>query len=357
MNADVKFAVVGEKPSILVVRRDNIGDLVCTLPLISALRRRYPTAYLAALVNSYNAPVLAGNPELDDVFLYGKSKHLKPGSSLFGNWLARFKMIWELRRQSFDLVVLASPAPTKHWFRAAKLVGAKDVLAIEAGGQPLPGFITLPVRPPIGFGQLHAVEQNLVLLSGLAIATQAGELRIYPDPKILVDVKNSIVRQFGDERKQVIGLHISARKVSQRWDALKFVELIRQMYAQRDCRFVLFWSPGPANDPKHPGDDDKAAMIMNAVSGIPLLPMATRTLPELIAGLAVIDQMICSDGGAMHLAAALGKPMVCLFGDSDARVWHPWGVPYRIIQPDSRDVCEVLPEDVLRAFDELECVR
>jgi ADP-heptose:LPS heptosyltransferase len=259
-----------------------------------------------------------------------------------------------LRQQAFDLVVLATPAPTKHWFRAAKLVRAKDVLAIDVPGQPSPDFITLPVRPPLGFGQLHAVEQNLVLLTGLDIDVQAGNLRIYPDEKLLADVRNSIVRRFGEDEKEVIGIHISARKISQRWDASNFVALIRRMHAQRDCRFVLFWSPGSANDSKHPGDDDKAAKIMAAVSGIPLLPMATQTLPELIAGLASIDRMICSDGGAMHLAAALGKPIVCLFGDSDAKIWHPWGVPYRIIQPASRDVCEVLPEDILKAFDDLE---
>ena len=47
--------------SILVIRRDNIGDLVCTLPLISALRRHYPNARIEALVNSYNCDVLDGN--------------------------------------------------------------------------------------------------------------------------------------------------------------------------------------------------------------------------------------------------------------------------------------------------------
>lgn len=60
---------LGDNPRILVIRRDNIGDLVCTIPMISALRQRFPEAYPAALVNSYNAPVLANNPELNAVIV------------------------------------------------------------------------------------------------------------------------------------------------------------------------------------------------------------------------------------------------------------------------------------------------
>ena len=66
---------------ILVIRRDNIGDLVCTTPLLAALRRRFPAAWIGALVNSYNATVLDRNPDLDEVFVYRKLKHLGPGES------------------------------------------------------------------------------------------------------------------------------------------------------------------------------------------------------------------------------------------------------------------------------------
>ena len=58
----------GGNPRILVIRRDNIGDLVCTLPLFRALRRQLPEAHLAALVTSYTAAVLDGNPDLDAIY-------------------------------------------------------------------------------------------------------------------------------------------------------------------------------------------------------------------------------------------------------------------------------------------------
>ena len=60
---------------VLIIRRDNIGDLICTTPLFEAIRRQYPEAYIAALVNSYNAPAIQGNPHLDAIFAYTKGKH------------------------------------------------------------------------------------------------------------------------------------------------------------------------------------------------------------------------------------------------------------------------------------------
>lgn len=92
---------------ILIIRRDNIGDLICTTPLFEALRRRYPNAYLAALVNSYNAPAIQGNPHLDAVFAYTKGKHAA-GESVVQAYLKRVKLLWSLRCQRFDYVLLPS---------------------------------------------------------------------------------------------------------------------------------------------------------------------------------------------------------------------------------------------------------
>ena len=63
---------MGEFKSILIIRRDNIGDLVCTTPLIAALRKRYSKASIGVLANSYNAPVLDGNSDVDDLYAYSK---------------------------------------------------------------------------------------------------------------------------------------------------------------------------------------------------------------------------------------------------------------------------------------------
>lgn len=348
---------LGSRPKILVIRRDNIGDLVCTTPMIAALRERFPNAYLAALVNAYNAPVLAGNPALDAVFHYDKAKHAAAGASRLRRWLERWRLIRRLRCLRFDLVILATPAPTRHWFRLAQLVGAHDVLAALTPGGDLPHSVTVAVSLPANLGTCHAVEQNWSLLDALGIHGRPGPAHVYADTARLAKIKSRLTEKFepfGQLGAPVIGLHISARKPGQRWPAERFVELARALHAQQPCLFILFWSPGSETNPQHPGDDEKAANIVAATGDLPLLPWPTQTLPELIAGLAALDRLVCSDGGAMHLAAALGKPIVCLFGNSDPAVWHPWGVAHRLIQPLSRAVADVTVDEVRAALNSIE---
>ena len=68
-------AVLGFAPrKLLVIRRDNIGDLVCTTPLLRSLRQKYPEARIDALVTSYNEPILENNPDVDYVYAYTKAK-------------------------------------------------------------------------------------------------------------------------------------------------------------------------------------------------------------------------------------------------------------------------------------------
>jgi ADP-heptose:LPS heptosyltransferase len=79
------------------------------------------------------------------------------------------------------------------------------------------------------------------------------------------------------------------------------------------------------------------------------VPVPTPDLETLIAALSLADRVVCPDGGAMHLAAALGKPVVALFGDSPVERWRPWGVPHRVLRAPSRDVRDIGAAEVISA--------
>ncbi|MBU3698270.1 glycosyltransferase family 9 protein, partial [Dechloromonas sp.] len=147
--------------------------------------------------------------------------------------------------------------------------------------------------------------------------------------------------------------HISARKEKQRWPVERFAELAHRLHARTGARFLVFWSPGDENNPFHPGDDGKAAKLLAAMVDLPVAPVNTHHLSELIAGLSLCDAAVLSDGGAMHVASGLGKPVVCFFGNSPAERWHPWGVAHRLLRKPSRDVSDISVDEAEVAFIDL----
>lgn len=331
--------------NILVIRRDNIGDLICTTPLLSALRRHFPSARIAVLVNSYNAPVLSANPDADEVLVYRKAKHRAAGESRFAVWLGTLGLLRRLRRARYDVAIIATPARSAPALRFARWSGAARRIGYGSAADGLSDALALDMA-----AAGHETEAVMRLLQPLGIDEAPGPLKLFPLPSLRDALRRTVPPGTGP----VVGLHISARKPSQRWPAERFSVLARSLAQQSAARMLLFWAPGAADDPRHPGDDAKAAEIMRLAGGLPLAACSTHHLEELIAGLSLCDRVICADGGAMHIAAGLGKPIVCLFGNSGAQHWHPWGVPHELLQAASLDVRDIQVEDVVAAWQRLE---
>jgi ADP-heptose:LPS heptosyltransferase len=313
---------IPDAPRLLIVRRDNIGDLVCTTPLIAALRERFPRGRIAALVNTYNAGVLAGNPALDAVYAYEKTKHRERGFA--GHVWSRLKLQARLRKERFDCVLV--PSATPQALRLARSLGAGEVLHCAAEQREA----------------RHEVENTFALARPLGVAGAPGPMKVFPDAGRVRELR----REAG--AGPFVAVHVSARRPMQRWPAGRYAALIAEIAKEK--RVLLLWAPGSRGDPRHPGDDEMAAEIARAGKAT---PVATPDLATLVAALSLADCVILPDGGAMHLAAALGKPVVALFGDSPPERWRPWGVPHRVVRPESRNLADLALAPVLSAYRDL----
>jgi ADP-heptose:LPS heptosyltransferase len=308
-------------PRILIIRRDNIGDLVCTTPLIDALRARYPEAWLGALVNSYNADVLAGNPALDAVHVYEKLKHRS--GSLLSNISNRMRLASSLRGKKLDEVLAPSAWPQA--LKIAARLGAARVLSSSPLWEADPR---------------HEVERAFSLGAALGVQGAPGPMRIFPDAATVAAVKKSV-----PAGRPLVAIHISARQAIRRWPLQRYAALIKEL--GRSATVMLLWSPGAAGDSRHPGDDDAARCFPEMEN---LAKVATPDLRTLVAALSLADRVICPDGGAMHLAAALGKPVVALWADSPVERWRPWQVPHRVVRPESKNLADLDLGPVLDAY-------
>jgi heptosyltransferase III len=292
--------------------------------------------------------VLTDNPDIHTRYVYTKAKHREADQSLLGVYWERLKTTLALRSTAYDYAILANVSCLPRPIRWAKQVGAKHIVGFVEEGNPLGREIDMPVALP-GHDH-HEVERLMLLMTPFGGYAEIPPMSITPPRGSVVACRESL----GDAASGgLLGFHISARLESQRWPISYFIELAQRLNRDQPQPIALFWSPGKADNPNHPGDDEKAEAILAACRDLPVFPMRTEKLDELIAGLACVESLICSDGGAMHLAAALGKPIVCLFGESNAASWRPWGVPHVVVQPDSRQVADAGPETVFSAWSKL----
>ena len=235
-----------------------------------------------------------------------------------------------LRRLKIDLALIASPGGIKY----AKLIGAKKIVG----------------KPEGGTQSLHEVESCLTIIGVQADEAQ-DKLLIVPDPAAIEKLFHAFPVPVSATPQ--IAVHISARRVLQQWSVENYAALIEILAAQ-EFQILLFWSPGKADHPQHPGDDEKMAAIVEQLSPAArscAYPIATHQLEELTAGFSACDAVICPDGGAMHIAAGLGKPIVALFGDATPEHWRPWGVRHILLKAEHTGcVAEISPQHVADAL-------
>lgn len=246
----------------------------------------------------------------------------------------------------FDYAIVAGSAFQPRVLNYLRSIQPRHVIGYVDTTHPNASMIDLglPVDEACG---LHEVDAVFRLLTKLDIRGVPPGLEVYSQN----DKATASCSQ--DDQPMRVGVHISSRKPNQRWPADRFVEFIRFLRNRYGAKVFLYWSPGSESNKLHPGDDEKANEILSKISDAAVTAMPTTTLRELIDKTFQSDMFVCSDGGAMHIASGLNKPILCFFGDSDADHWHPWGVPYELIQPKSRLVADISTSDAILGFETL----
>jgi ADP-heptose:LPS heptosyltransferase len=334
---------------ILIIRRDNIGDLVCTTPLIHSIRTHFPEAEIYALVNSYNQIVLNRNPDLTAIYQYTKTKHRDSYISIFGILINRILMTLKLRTKRIDYAILAGDSYSRNALKSALLIKPKHIIGFSDKSDAKSSKIDLAIDPP-NDNSLHETEIIQNLLGPLGIKEGPGKLRIFPDQDLLELYKRKI-----PANTVTIGLHISARKRSRQWPIEFFVKTIMETTHIENIHYAIFWSPGDENDPRHPGDDKKAEKLRHEtsrLSNVTLIP--THSLDELISSLGVCNLLVCCDGGAVHIGAALNIPMVALFQNENKRSqWHPWKNKSISLISKTDEIKDIKPDLVIKSIEQL----
>ena len=330
---------------ILVVRKDNIGDVLCTTPALRALRRAFPTAHLAILVAEHCRAAVTGNPDVDEVLTYTKAKH-RGGLRGLSALAALARLIQELRTRRFDLAIGMGRPCRRSTAWLAYATGARWRLGYRSAGlHPFPFFLNLGRECEATLS--HEVDGCLNLLAALAVRPAGRELSLIPNPAVRSAVWGRLAAAGVRGGEPLAIVHISNRRETSRWPLPAFAEAADFLRERMGLRVVLSWAPGDAANPLFPGDDGQAEEVAGRMRSRPIL-LRTPTLEELIAAVSLSDFLLSTDGGPMHIAAALDIPQVVLFGGTDPVQWAPVSQRSAILFGQGR-VDRISVEEVMKA--------
>jgi heptosyltransferase-2 len=296
-----------DPPASLLVRATNwLGDAVMTTPALAGLRGAFPGARIALLAKPPVTELFRHHPDVDEVIVYERPGRHEGVSG-------RLRLGGELRRRRFDAALLLQNA-----FDAALLAFLARIP--ERAGYPTDGrrlLLSLPVPLTRDILQRHEVEYYLCLLDGLGVPR--------PEPPVLKLLVTDEERAGIASRLASIGLEPGVPIVvinpgatygsAKRWYPDRFAAVADALSEEWGAAVVVVGSTAEA---PLAGEIEAAAR-----AGVVNLAGKT-TVREMMALLSLSSFLVTNDSGPMHIGAALGVPLVAIFGPTDWRRTSPW---------------------------------
>lgn len=331
---------------VLVIRLDEIGDAVMNVPLLRALRAHYPAAHITAVVRPEAYSLLETCPYIDALHAIGDTT-----SGALRVPARYLNMLSFARRQfsaeHFDLAVVPRWEVDRYFAvclaylsGARWRVGYSETVSDEKRLKNR-GWDRLLTHPVRGGQGVHEVQRALGIAEVLGADTTDDRLEIWPTPEDEQHVEDLLQEAGLDEHNPLVALMPGAALGRRRWPLERFSAVGRELAQHDGVRLVALGGPG----------DRALGAALKASSGGWLLNATGRLgLRQTAALLGRCRLYIGNDTGPMHIAAAMGTPVVEISchprsGDPEhhnaPQRFGPWGVPARIVQPETpRPPCE-----------------
>jgi heptosyltransferase-3 len=304
----------------LVIKLRHHGDVLLASPVLTVLKTASPQLEIDALVYDDTAAMLAGHPALARLHAVGRNWRTAGAA---GRLAAEWKLFSALRARQYELIVHLCEHPRGAWL--ARTLGARWSVAPAVPGRGRfwrRSFTHLYPLPKNG--RRHQVELNLDALRRIGLQPAPGDRHA----RIVAgnEAEQSVAALLSREALSGSGfvhIHPASRWKFKCWPAQKNAELIG-LLAARGERVVLTAAP----------DAEETALVKDILerTNAPVLNLAGKlSLKELVALIARAKLSICVDSMPMHVASAVGTPVVALFGPSGDLEWGPWMVKCAVV--------------------------
>jgi len=300
---------------IVCLRLERIGDLLMTLPAFADLKAAFPHASIDVVVGGWNRDIAGAIPGVDGVETLDAAWLSRDGSGSGLPSLLRDAARWRSRR--YDLAVNFEPDIRGNLVMAAIGAGWTAGFTSGGGGPLLDTALEYDTA-------IHTTDNLRALVRAIT-----GEAADHGEPALTIPAGNReeaarLLARFNGAPG--IGIHVSGGRAIKQWPASRFREVARRLVHDRGAAIVLTGTPG---------DRVQIDGVLEALPPDRALDLSgDRSLLVVAAVLERLDLFVTGDTGPMHLARAVGTPIVAIFGPSQPWRYGPRGVRDRVVRID-----------------------
>ncbi len=301
---------------ILVLRYRFIGDTVLTVPFLRNLRHAFPSAHIDLMLEPFSGQVIEGCPYVDRIIPFEiKTIHRYSNQSNQGK-LTGYMQYWrKIKEESYDTAFVL-----KRSLSSALLVWAAGIprrIGFATEGRRL--FLTDPVT----YRQnQHEVNSFLDCLRTLDIPVLTQNLELWPSPEGDAKMRSFFSEKGWKPSDLKIIIHAAASLPAKRWPLERFSAVMSVLHKKYQARFIY---TGAAEDASLYREIEKQGPFKS------LHLCGVTSLRDNLSFYRASNLFFGVDSGPLHMAAAVGVPVVALFGPTDERKWGPWGEGHTII--------------------------
>lgn len=300
-----KVVSAGTVSRILVIKLRAVGDVVLASIVLQNLRAAFPKARIDVLTERAGKDVVAGHPVVHEVIVYDRTR------------MSGLQLILSVRRRQYDMVIDLFGNPRTALI--TRLSGARVRAGYRFRGRAYAYNI---VAEPRG-GVVHNTQFNLDALEAMGIPIVDRNLRFTPQQEHRSYV-NAFLEKEGLSERTLVALNSGGGWYTKRWRSERFSELADRITGRYGWTVVLPWGPGQLPD---------VESIAGRATCRPFVPPATE-LPQLAALLEKCAFVVSNDSGPMHLAAAVGTPVLGIFGPTRPELQGPYGAKHATVRLD-----------------------
>lgn len=300
-------------PRLLIIRLSAIGDVVRVLPALHALRDRYPNAQIDWAIESKSLDIIDGHPALDRCLVFERPEGFWRGISSFQKFCrqvraARYDIVIDFHGiLKSGLIARASRAPKRYGFAPPR---AREM-----------SFLFSNNRTKLISERMNRIEENLTLCRELDAKSHSLEV-IIPIPEDIQDYIDTYLESAFDAGKKIITLHPPVDRPEKQWPLENYARLADMILADGRYEVLLTWGPG---------QQDVAYEVAGHCRRNPIIAPETPDLKHYAALVQRACLFFGGDTGPMHIASAMGVPVVAVFGGTNPAQHAPLRQPSQVL--------------------------